>query len=151
MSDFTKNIFGARPCVVGALQYLKVLGIGDFRPGIAKEENEGYPSPPCLRLDYPGFWRFRWGIFPGQQSISIWTKQVSNVSGYRPQIVVKANPEFGVLSDQTATAPEGTGWVQIGPLTLTASQAGWVWVELWNRDTYTFNSPCYFDHLVSSK
>ena len=48
----------------------------------------------------------------------------------RPTLTVRANPAIGVNADVTATAPAGTGWVTIGPLTFTASASGGIVIEL---------------------
>ena len=146
-------------CVVGALKGITLGGptsyLGDdtfsrhMQTGVREELVDGYPSPPCLALDYPGFWRFRWQLAPGTQTISVWAKQVSNVTGKRPQMIVKANPAIGVAADVVGTAASSTGWTKIGPIGVTASAAGVVWVELWNKDTDTFYSTSYFDTIGS--
>jgi hypothetical protein len=145
-----------RQCVVGALQGVSISGLtsihGDtydrhLQTGVREETVDGYPSPPCLALDYPGMWRFRWQVVPGTQTISIYAKQVSNVAGKRPTMIVKANPGAGLLADITGTAGAGTGWVKIGPLSVTVANAGVLYVELHNNDTDTFYSTAYFDNL----
>ena len=147
-----------RQCVVGALQGIciaptSILGDGTYgrhmQTGVREETTEGYPSPPCLALDYPGFWRFRLQVVPGIQTISIWAKQVSNVTGKRPSMVVKANAAIGVATDLSASAGSSSGWTKIGPITITASDAGVCWVELHNNDSDTFYSTAYFDAISS--
>lgn len=123
-------------------------GLGGLTVGVRREDVEGNPAPPCLAIDIPGHHRFRWGVLAGTRTISIDTKQVSNVTGKRPRIIVKANPEIGVNADVVGDAGAGTGWTTIGPLTVTPTSDGVLWVELWNMDTQTFESPAYFDHLV---
>lgn len=143
-------------CVVGALQGVCIGGLtsihGDtfdrhLQVGVREELVDGYPSPPCLALDIPGFWRFKWQIIPGSQTISCYAKQVSNLAGYRPTLVIKKNPLFGVGSDTIGVAPSGTGWVKIGPLTVVATQPGVLYCELHNNDTQTFQSTAYFDNM----
>lgn len=148
-----------RQGVVGFLKSITLGGpsayLGDntwerhLQTGVREELVDGYPSPPCLALDYPGFWRFRWQLAPGTQTISVWAKQVSNVTGKRPQMIVKANPTIGLAADVVGTAASSTGWTKIGPIGVTASAAGVVWVELWNKDTDTFYSTSYFDTIGS--
>jgi hypothetical protein len=75
----------------------------------------------------------------------MYAKQVSNIAGKRPWMVIKANPGIGVATDIVGIAPAGTGWVKMGPLAVTATHAGVLYVELWNKDTDTFNSPAFFD------
>ena len=147
--------------VVGALKGISLGGVSDWlgnsfarhlQPGVRQETVDGDPATPCLALDYPGFWRFRWGVTTaaGIRTIQIFAKQVSNVTGFRPSLVVKANPAIGVNSDVTGTAGSSTGWITIGPLTVTPSGNGVLWVELHNNDTSTFNSTAYFDHIVTT-
>ncbi len=144
-------------CVVGALQGVSIGSMtsihGDtfdrhLQVGVREELVDGYPSPPCLALDIPGMWRFKWSVLPGARSITLWVRQVSNVSGKRPTLIVKANVAIGVVADLTSTAPSGTGWVQFPVTNITAPTAGFLWVELHNNDTDNFNSTAYFDHRL---
>ena len=146
-------------CVVGALQGICIGGMtsihGDtfdrhLQAGVREELVEGNPSPPCLALDYPGFWRFRWQVIPGTQTISVWTKQVSNVAGKRPSMIVKANPAIGVSADVTGTAASSTGWIKIGPQRHRYFARRVLWVELHNNDTDNFFSTAYFTDTISS-
>lgn len=145
-----------KQCVVGALQGVSIGGMtsihGDtfdrhLKTGVRKELVEGSPSAPCLALDYPGFWRFRWTVKPGAHSVSVLVKQVANVAPY-PSLIVKANADVGLLSDVTVSGSGGTGWSTAGPALATFSAEGSVWVELWNNCKSVFQSPAYFDHLV---
>jgi len=149
------------PCVIGFIKGICLGGMsnvfGDGRAdtrhlalGIRKATDEGYPTPPCLAIDIPNMWRFRWGVLTGTRSISIYTKQVSSVTGLRPKMVVKANPSVGINVDVSASAGLGTGWIRIGPITINPTQDGALFVELWNMDIYNLNSPAYFDHLVAT-
>lgn len=108
----------------------------------------GNPAP-SLRVQAPGKWRFRWAVKSGSRSIMIDVKQVSNTTP-RPSVIVKANTAIGVNSDVTGTAGAGTGWVTIGPIAVTPSSDGALWVELWNNNPvldYT-NSDTYWDNVV---
>jgi hypothetical protein len=143
--------------VVCALQGISLgapsSGLGDntysrhLQTGVREEFNDGYPSPPCLALDYPGFWRFRWQVIPGSQTLSCYAKQVSNVTGLRPTMVVKANPAIGFPADVVTAAGSSTGWIKVGPMTAVVSAPGVLWVELHNNDTNTFQSTAYFDNI----
>jgi len=134
----------------GVLAQMKVEGV-PYTLGASRSDTEGNPSPPCLSLYYPGTsHRFRWGVTAGSRSLTVDAKQVSNVTGKRPRVIVRANPSIGVNSDVIADAGSGTSWVTIGPLSVTPSSSGVLWVELWNMDTATFNSPAFFDHIVTS-
>ena len=146
----------SRQCVVGALQGVSIGGMtsihGDtfdrhLKTGVREELVDGYPSAPCLALDYPGMWRFRWQVQPGLQTISCYAKQASNVAGKRPSMRVKANSALGLAADVAGSAGSSTGWVKISSLSVTVSAAGVLWVELWNNDTDTFYSTALFDNI----
>jgi hypothetical protein len=123
--------------------------------GVGRSDTEGFPSPPSILLEQPGVWRFRWQLNPGSQTISCYTKQEANSAPY-PSMVVKANPSIGVNVDVSASAPSGTGWKKIGPITIVATSPGVVWVELCanyaGQDASSANPlgpwyPCYFDNI----
>lgn len=123
--------------------------------GLNKEVTLGNPGAPSLRLDYPGFWRFRWVVKPGSRTISIFANQNSTGSLYRPTLVVKANSNVNINTDLTAVAPAGAGWVSIGPISFTATGTDVVWVEMHNNNINMVNingslvsTPAYFDHIV---
>lgn len=113
-----------------------------------EDATQGDPATPCIRLDNQGRFRFRWKMASGTRTISINVKQAINISP-RPTLIVKANPDIGINSDQSATAGAGTGWVTIGPITVNPSSDGAVWVEVWNNlITQMRGTPCYVDHAV---
>jgi hypothetical protein len=155
--------------VIGALKGLTLggptsyLGDGTFgrhmQTGVVENFVDGNPSAPCLQLTYPGFWRFRWGISPGYRSIYISVKQphffpVSYGSPvsifYPPSLIVKANPAIGLNADLVGTAPVNQGWVQIGPVSFTATDYGPVFVELHNNNTAEYSTPVYWDHIITT-
>lgn len=110
---------------------------------------EGDPATPSLKVAEPGFWRFQWGLRTGTQTIQILCKQVVNASP-RPSMVVKANAAIGVNADITTSAPAGAGWVTIGPVSVTATGEGAVWVELWNNYELAFETPTFFDQIATT-
>jgi hypothetical protein len=126
--------------------------------GVGKNSTEGSNTPPCLQLDYPGMWRFRWVIKGGTKTVSVLTKQNSTGS-LRPSMVVKANPLIGVPYDISASAANANSWTTIGPISVTPTGTGSVWVELHNNmvnypsiridDTVTLY-PALFDHIVTT-
>lgn len=122
-------------------------GIRHFQIGLGRDDIEGSPAIPSLKLIYPGMWRFRWTVVAGTRTISIRTKQYDNVISQRPTIKIRSNVDVGLLSDLTSTAPTGNNWVTIGPLSFTATSTGVVWIEVWNNLNVT-NKPAYFDHIV---
>jgi hypothetical protein len=126
-----------------------------FQVGVKQISTEGFPSPPSLWMSEPGSWRFRWQVMTGSQTISCYVKQEINTAPF-PTMVVRANPDIGIVADITGTSPGGAGWVKIGPITATASSVGVVWVELRANNTGMDASsanplgpwyPCYFDEI----
>ncbi len=143
---------------IGALEGIYLGGMssinGDsttrhLQVGITQSYADGFPSAPCLSLQVPGFWRFRWSVKSGQRSVYVWAQNNSTGSAYRPSMVVKANPVVGLNADLSASAPNGVGWTQIGPITFTPTGAGVVWVELHNNQT-TAPSASLFDHIITT-
>jgi len=122
---------------------------------IIQNVTDGTPAQPCLQLNFPGFWRFRWAVSAGStHSISVFMKQPCNTAPY-PSIVIKANAAIGVSTDLTLSSTGGTGWVSVGPLTTPSiTAAGVLWVELHNNSTVwglSGSTPAgvvYFDHLA---
>lgn len=126
--------------------------------GVGKNSVEGSNTPPCLQLDYPGMWRFRWVIKGGTKTVSVLTKQNSTGS-LRPSMVVKANPLIGVPYDISASAANANSWTTIGPISVTPTGTGSVWVELHNNmtdypsimaDDQEVLHPALFDHIVTT-
>jgi hypothetical protein len=159
MSVVTTNTI---PNMGGSMQYNK--GISFFGPtsirsdgtfglpmmsGITQSYTEGNPSTPCLEIFQPTFWRFKWSVGGGNRTISVKCKQASNsVSASRPSLIVKANPSIGLTNDVSGSAPSGTGWVTIGPVSFTPTASGSVNVELWNNSNTVTQDSAFFDHIV---
>jgi len=149
-------------CVNGYMQGISLGGPtsinGDapvgrsLQVGVSKNTVEGNPSAPCLSLDIPGIWRFRWVIKPGIRSIYVNTKQVTTIltSSLRPSIVVKSNPNVGLNNDISSSAIVSQDWVTIGPLSFAATGTGATWVELHNNNTNEFLTPALFDHIITT-
>lgn len=112
-----------------------------------RNNNEGDPAQPSLELVGRGFFRFRWTVVAGTREITIEVKQVINASP-RPSLIVRANPSIGVNSDVEESAGSGTGWVTIGPATITPTSNGAVWVEL--HANYDAPESSYWDTLTVS-
>lgn len=130
-----------------------VRGDGTFglhlMTGVKRNNTEGNPSPPCLEIYNPNMWRFKWSVGGGLKNITVKCKQIINENP-RPTMIIKANPEIGLLTDISGSAPSSTEWTEIGPVSFVSSASGSVWVELHNNlDTRT-NAPAYFDHIVVS-
>ena len=126
--------------------------------GVGKNTTEGSPTAPSLQLDYPGMWRFRWVVKGSMKTVSVQANQNSTGSN-RPSMVVKANPDVGLFFDISASAADGTGWATIGPLSVTPTGTGSLWVELWNNNTYyptigypdgTVLRPALFDRIITT-
>lgn len=100
--------------------------------GLKENFVDGFPAAPSLQLTSKGFWRFRWTVTPGTRTISVMVRQPVNSTPY-PTMIVRKNAALGVSSDVTGTSPGGTAWVTIGPVTVTPTTLGVLWVELWNN------------------
>jgi hypothetical protein len=137
-----------------------MTSINDDAPGgrhyacnVTQSLNDGFPASPCLSITAPGFWRFRWVVKPGPRAIYVWAQQNSTGSANRPSMVVNENPAVGLNYALSASAPDGQGWQQVGPITFTANGTGVVWVELHNN----FYAPLppaisasMFDHIITT-
>jgi hypothetical protein len=110
---------------------------------------EGFLSPPSLKLEIPGFWRFRWVVKAGPRAIYVSAKQNATGSVYRPSVILKQNNDVGLTADLSASAAYSPDWQQI-PMAFTATGNGVVWVELWNNNTAMFNAPAFFDHIITT-
>lgn len=134
----------------GPRAHFRRLVCGDQAYALGGRDNaQGNPSPPSLRLDVKGTYRLRWTVAAGARSISIDVKQAVNLSP-RPRVTVIANPDIGVSADVQGSAGGGTGWVTIGPISVTPSSAGALWVIL--EALYDGQSGCasYWDHIVTT-
>ena len=132
--------------------------------GLNKENIQGNPSAPSMRLDYPSSWRFRWVVTPGARSITCLAQQnsTSSISGsFRPSMTVKSNPSIGLNYDISASAPNGNGWQTIGPINFTVTSTDQVWIELRNNNyaipslngyllTPISSSSAYFDNITTT-
>lgn len=118
--------------------------------GMGYEGAEGNPAIPSLKMSVGGRYRFRWKVNAGIRTIRVNVKQATNQNP-RPMLTVFANKDIGVMEDFSLFAPEGADWVIIGPLGVSPTSNGVLWVEL--RADYRgdlFGAPCYWDHLVTT-
>lgn len=138
------------PASVGHLRQIRMLDpdSGDLTVGIRMSNTEGNPETPSMAIDIPNARKFRWGVLAGTKTISVRAKQVSNTTGSRPRLVIRANPAIGVLVDVVGEASSSADWVTIGPLSVTVTGPGVLLCELQNVDHAAFDSPAYFDHIV---
>jgi hypothetical protein len=116
----------------GPFQVRRVVGVcptSDLMVDEARDDMEGSGGPPCVVFEKPGRYRFRWPVDPGERTITVDCKYAPDAAP-RPTLRIRANTEIGVNADLVATAPAGSGWVTIGPLSITPSEKGGVWVEL---------------------
>jgi len=90
--------------------------------------------------------RFRWTVKAGARTISVDVKQPLNQSP-RPKLTIAANPALGINADVSASAPDGTDWVTIGPVSISPTADGAVWVYLSN-ELVGVCSPCWFDKIA---
>jgi len=110
-----------------------------------KSTTEG-SSAPSLRLGPGCRMQFRIPVSPGARSFYSQAKQADTTAA-RPVLVVLANPEVGLSSDITVTAPSGTGWVTTPTASFTATALGAVIVELRNPAVDPWVA--YWDNLVA--
>ena len=140
-----------RAGVAGALQGISIGGpvnwLGDASLGremqvnCYRDDSDGNPAgTPSLRMDHWGFWRFQWVLAIGANSWSISVKQALNETP-RPSVVIKANPDVGLVVDSETVAAAGNSWetITVAP---NATAAGAVWVELHNRLDTEIYCPC---------
>lgn len=128
--------------VIGVEPYVLTIG------GTGSNSTEGTVTPPSLKMDAAGIFRFRWSVINGNRSIEVFVKQPLNGLP-RPLLRVKANPAIGVMFDGTSVASSGTDWVSTGTVAIAPTTNGAVWVQLENRlDAQT--SPCYWDRIVTT-
>jgi len=146
--DFAK-LSGGR----GRIPGLRAINIGGGLPqsvlsfGAGRSDTEGNPAIPSLLLRYPSTFKFRWAVRAGTHAIRVNVKQAVNVSP-RPQLIVRANATIGVASDQSASAASSTGWVVVGPITVSPTSDGVLHVELVSNSTSESEAGCFFDHVV---
>ena len=110
---------------------------------------DGTPSPPSLFMQYPSYFRFKWIVQTGTRTIQVSCKQDINLTP-RPSMIVRANVSLGVPADVSATAPSGTGWVIVGPVTITATTMGLLYVDLLSNGSAENANPCLWDNIVST-
>ena len=115
-----------------------------------RDNAQGDPAQPSLRMDARGVYRFRWAFESGARTVAVNVKQEVNLSP-RPTLVVKANPAIGIASDVIETAGSSTNWITIGPANISPSADGATWVELHaNYDGQYMGAPCYWDHIETT-
>ncbi len=115
----------------GPQDFRRIVGVPgpDLFRGLAKDTTDGSPAQPCLQFTQRGRYRFRWPVAAGTRTLTIDCKYAPNEAP-RPTVTIRKNVEIGVNADVVGTAGAGTGWVTIGPLSITPSDKGGVWVEL---------------------
>jgi len=115
-----------------------------------RDNAQGDPAQPSLRMDARGVYRFRWAFESGARTVAVNVKQEVNASP-RPTLVVKANPAIGIAADVIETAGSSTNWITIGPANISPSADGATWVELHaNYDGQYMSAPCYWDHIETT-
>ena|SRR5690349_14537939 len=107
-------------------------------------------AAPSFRMDARGNWS-AWIYFDsGTNTIQVDVQQAVNLSP-RPTITVHSDSTVGINSDIVGTAASGTGWVTIGPLSVSPSAAAVLLVSLSNNyDAQFTGAPCYWDNLITS-
>ena len=151
-SSITHSLIHSMPNITKSLFQPKTLHkiiASDVSYTIASmSDTEGTPLPPSINIPVKGMFRFRWSLKAGNRYISVSAKQPKNGTP-RPTMVIKANPDIGVLNDVSGSAISGTGWVVIGPIYISPILDGVIWVELHNNYE-GINEPCYFDNIITT-
>jgi hypothetical protein len=159
MSDAVRSWMGTR-CVIGALKGIclgpltgprgATLGY-HLTPGIHECTTDGYPGPPCLQIDGPGFFRFFQVVIAGTQTWSVWCKQDADVFPYPSMLAMLAS---GVGPGATwasplgeGNAPAGTGWKEISMVTYVSTPSV-AEFYLINNLTSVYGSPALFDNFT---
>lgn len=134
------------PIIVRAVRLLGGDPNADRLSSYAQRDDAvGFSAPPSIYYPRGGFLRIRLAVSAGLRSVTIKAKQPATGIP-RPTARILANPAIGVNADVSATAPSGTDWVTLGPITFTASTAGGVVLELfapWSG----FDGGCWFDNV----
>ncbi len=117
-------------------------------PG-GKLDTDGEPSPPCFNVLMGGIFRFKFPVGPGVRGVSIRARELSTLVP-RPKFRVLKNPTMGISSTLEATAPSGSGWFTLGPLTFTAPAAGVITVELVSFNGDNGHGDCRWDTIAIS-
>ncbi len=123
-----------------------LVGVQDRLWGGGRDETEGNPASPSLRVAGGGVFRFRIPIDSGQRSVSVKCKETSALAP-RPVLRICENGEVGLLAAVEAVAPAGSGWVTVGPATFTATAKGGVVIELVSF-SLSWEGECYWDSLT---
>lgn len=126
-----------------------MIGVGDSNSDRlylgGRDDEEGEPDPPCIRIRLGGSLRFRIPVDAGMRRVSVKCWEASSLPE-RPRLVIHPNSEIGLNETLSAQAPAGAGWVTVGPLSFTASQKGGVAIELISyRGTTEWD--CRWDNL----
>lgn len=123
-----------------------LLGVQErLWPG-GRDDLEGSPTPPSLRVVGGGVMHFRLPVDTGVRALSVKCRETSTLVP-RPVLRVRSNVEVGLQVDLEATAPSGVDWVTVGPLTFTASAKGGIAIELLSFSA-SWEGECHWDNLL---
>lgn len=113
-----------------------------------KLDSDGDPLPPCLNMLEGGIIRFKFPVVAGTRSVSVKVREVSTFVTNRAKLRVLKNASLGIPATLEATAPVGTSWFTLGPLSFTAPTTGVVTVELEAFNGRNEHSDCRWDTLT---
>ncbi|MGV0949063.1 MAG: hypothetical protein ACOYB3_00015 [Azonexus sp.] len=150
---FVRRLDGARENVLEHTNFTQLVKRIEFTSGYAmtsgavKSSTVGNSSAPSLYMDRISEFSIRWAVKGGvANTFSVYAKQA--VAGtLRPRVTAKANAAIGVAADVSATLASGTGWMQIGPVSVTPSSDGVLIVLLENRSDAS-DADCYWDDIT---
>jgi hypothetical protein len=125
------------------------LGTELLTPYVSRDTTEGDPAVPSLRIIGPHRRSFYWPVEAGTRTISVKVKYSPDVSGARPKLIVKANSDIGISTDSEEEAATGTGWLTIGPISVTPSVDGVLECELrFDHIHEEGTQTCYWDTVT---
>lgn len=82
-----------------------------LRSLLYRDTSDGVGEPPCLLMVLPGTYEFLWPVDSGLRTLSVWCKHSGHAP--RPRVVIKRNPEIGVMADIVTEASNILDWHQI--------------------------------------
>ena len=127
---------------IAAPDVLRIYGDEPYARDCVRDDTDGYPLPPCQMQQRPGV--IGGILIPVNAGAQITIMLNCKYTGaIPPRMIVRANPDVGLLADLFAVAPQGSGWVNV-VATFTPSADGVVDVD---REQCSSNAFTKWDNL----